>query len=50
MLLLNATYFKSFKFKARITGITRPHADGNIKNVEIAVPLKYLENTGNALN
>ena len=43
MLLLNATDFKLFKFKAKITGITRTHADGNIRNVEIAVPLKYLK-------
>ena len=33
---------ESFKFKVKITGIT-PH-NGNTKNVEIIVPLKYLSN------
>ena len=33
---------ESFKFKARITG--RFPVAGNTKNVEIAVPLKYLSN------
>ena len=33
---------KSFKSKVKITGKT-PN-DGNIKNVEIIVPLKYLSN------
>ena len=33
---------ESFKYKAKITGKTP--AAGNTKNVEIAVPLKYLNN------
>ena len=38
----NITQFKSFKFKIKITGKTP--AAGNTKDVEIAVPLKYLSN------
>ena len=37
---VNLTYFESFKSKIKITGNTP--ADFNTKNVEIAVPLKYL--------
>ena len=33
-------YSKSFKSKMKITGCTP--ADGNAKNVEIEIPLKYL--------
>ena len=35
-------YLKTFKSKVRITGST--HAAGNAKDVETAVPLKYLSN------
>ena len=38
----NVTQFKSFKFKIKITRKTP--AAGNTKDVEIAVPLKYLSN------
>ena len=38
----NITQSESFKSKIKITGKTP--ADGNTKNVEIAVPLKYLSN------
>ena len=38
----NLTDSESFKSKIKITGKTP--ADGNTKNVEIAVPLKYLSN------
>ena len=38
----NLTYFESFKSKMKITGNTL--ADGNIKDVEIIVTLKYLSN------
>ena len=38
----NLTDFQSFKCKIKITGNTI--ADGNTKDVEIAVPLKYLSN------
>ena len=41
-LLLYATLpnYESFKFKVKITG--KAPADGNTKDVKIAVPLKYL--------
>ena len=35
----NIANFESFRFKARIRRTT---ADGNTKNVEVVVPLKYL--------
>ena len=38
---------ESFKSKVKITGNTP--ADGNTKNVEIIVPLKYLSNFGELL-
>ena len=38
----NSANFESFKAKVKITGDTP--ADGNTKNVEIIVPLKYLSN------
>ena len=38
----NLSRSESFKYKVRITGNT-PN-DGNTKNVEIIVPLKYLSN------
>ena len=38
----NITQSESFKFKIKITGKTP--AAGNTKDVEIAVPLKYLSN------
>ena len=38
----NLTDSESFKSKIKITGKTP--ADGNMKNVEILVPLKYLSN------
>ena len=38
----NTTQSESFKFKIKITG--KSPAAGNIKDVEIAVPLKYLSN------
>ena len=38
----NITQSESFKFKIKITG--RTPAAGNTKDVEIAVPLKYLSN------
>ena len=38
----NLTDSKSFKSKIKITGNT--HVDGNTKDVEIAVPLKYVSN------
>ena len=38
----NITQSESFKYKIKITGKTP--ADGNLKDVEIAVPLKYLSN------
>ena len=38
----NITQSKSFKFKIKITGKTS--AAGNTKDLEIAVPLKYLSN------
>ena len=43
----NLTDSESFKSKMKITGNT-PN-DGNTKNVEIAVPLKYLSNYGEHL-
>ena len=43
----NLTGSKSFKCKVKITGKT--HADGNTKDVEIIVPLKYLSNFWRAL-
>ena len=39
---------KSFKFKVRITGKTPK--DDNEKDVEIMIPLKYLENFRNAFD
>ena len=38
----NITQSESFKFKIKITGKTS--AAGNTKDLEIAVPLKYLSN------
>ena len=38
----NIEQFESFRFKIKITGKTPP--DGNTKDVEIMVPLKYLSN------
>ena len=38
---------ESFKFRMKITGNTL--ADGNAKDVEIAVPLKYISNFGELL-
>ena len=38
----NLAYSESFKSKVKITGNTP--ADGNTKDVEIIVPLKYLSN------
>ena len=38
----NLTDSESFKSKIKITGNTP--ADGNTKDVEIAIPLKYLSN------
>ena len=38
---------ESFNFKVKITGQT---GDDGTKNVEIIVPLKYLENSRNAFN
>ena len=38
----NITNSQSFKSKTKIT--RKPPADGNTKNVEIVVPLKYLTN------
>ena len=38
----NMVHSESFKFKINITGKTT--ADGNTKDVKIAVPLKYLSN------
>ena len=38
----NITQYESFKYKIRVTGKTP--AGGNTKDVEIAVPLKYLSN------
>ena len=38
----NLTEYKSFKSKVKITGNTP--VDGNTKDVEIIVPLKYLSN------
>ena len=38
----NTIQSESFKYKIKITGKT--HATGNTKDVEIAVPLKYLSN------
>ena len=36
----NIANSESFKSKIKITG--KPHDDGNMKDVEIIVPLKYL--------
>ena len=38
----NVTYYEKFKFKARITESTP--VDSNAKDLEIAVPLKYVTN------
>ena len=43
----NLTDSESFKSKAKITGNTP--ADGNIKDIEIIAPLKYLINSGELL-
>ena len=43
----NIPQSESFKYKTKITGKTP--AAGNTKNVEIAVPLKYLTNFWRAL-
>ena len=43
----NITQSELFKYKIKITG--NIPAAGNTKNVEIAVPLKYLSNFGEPL-